>query len=228
MTVGAGVPEPLTATVTFDDEEPPTPEQLNVNSVVVGSTPVDADPDVAFAPAHPFKPSEAVQALAFADDQLSVAVPPVVTVIGVAEIVTVGAGTTVTVLVADAVPPPPVQLSEKSAVIAILLIDSVPLVALLPVQPPLAVQPLASVELQMRELCEPLAIDVGDALRLTVGAGGFIAAFSPVEEEQAAISAASARSNRGPDAANTRRPTIVDVVNITRFTQEPFPIACHS
>jgi hypothetical protein len=58
----------------------------------------------------PFHPSEAVQAVAWVDDQFKVDVPPFATVLGVAVSVTVGAAA-VTVTVADwaAVPPGPEQ-----------------------------------------------------------------------------------------------------------------------
>jgi hypothetical protein len=76
---------------------------------VASSAPVRSDP---FAGSLPLQPPDALQAVAWVDDQFSVAVPPVATVLGVAVNVTVGAAA-VTVTVADcaAVPPLPVQVS---------------------------------------------------------------------------------------------------------------------
>ena len=73
--------------------------------------PVDLEPEALRAP---FQPPEAVQRTALVDDQLSVAAPPLATLLGVAVSVTVGTGgVTVTVTVADALalPPAPLQLS---------------------------------------------------------------------------------------------------------------------
>jgi hypothetical protein len=71
--------------------------------------PVDCDPLVA---SLPDQPPEAVQAVALVEDQLSVVLLPLVTVLGAALKVTVGAGE-VTETVADwaAEPPGPVQVS---------------------------------------------------------------------------------------------------------------------
>jgi len=49
-------------------------------------------------------------------------------------------------------------------------VNSLPLVALLPLQPPEAVQLLALVELQVRAAACPLETAVGSAERVTVGA----------------------------------------------------------
>jgi hypothetical protein len=70
--------------------------------------PEDCDPLVA---SLPDQPPEAVQAVALVEDQLSVALLPLVTVLGAALKVTVGAGE-VTETVADwaAEPPGPVQV----------------------------------------------------------------------------------------------------------------------
>lgn len=61
----------------------------------------------------PDQPPEAVQAVALVEDQVKVAAVPLVTVLGLAEKLTVGAGV-VTVTVADwvALPPLPVHVSE--------------------------------------------------------------------------------------------------------------------
>ncbi len=61
----------------------------------------------------PDQPPEAVQLVAFVEDQLSVAADPLLTVVGLAERLTVGlAGAdTLTVTDCDALPPGPLQLS---------------------------------------------------------------------------------------------------------------------
>jgi hypothetical protein len=60
----------------------------------------------------PVQPPLAVQDVAFVLDQVRVELPPEETVVGLADSVTVGAGTTVTVVLAgDVVPPAPVQAS---------------------------------------------------------------------------------------------------------------------
>jgi hypothetical protein len=70
---------------------------------------VECDPLVA---SLPLQPPEAVQDVAFVDDQDSVELLPLATVLGLAVKLTVGAGE-VTVTVADcaALPPAPVQVS---------------------------------------------------------------------------------------------------------------------
>ena len=51
------------------------------------------------------------------------------------------------------------------------LVDHVPLVATAPCQPPEAVQELASCEFQLKVDMPPVAIVVGDADSVTMGAG---------------------------------------------------------
>jgi hypothetical protein len=62
--------------------------QVSVKIVVAVSAPVLTLPLVA---SLPDQPPEAVQLVAFADDQLSIAEPPVLTVVGLAVRLTVGA-----------------------------------------------------------------------------------------------------------------------------------------
>src|SRR5689334_12576900 len=83
-------------TVTIADCEalPPMPVEVNVNVPLLVRTPVDWVPLVALAPDHA---PEAVQLLASVEDQLSVELAPAASICGFAPIVTVGAGTTVTV-----------------------------------------------------------------------------------------------------------------------------------
>jgi hypothetical protein len=80
-----------------------------VNFVVAVRAGVACEPLVDSPPLQPF---EAVQDVAFVDDQLSIEVAPLVTVVGLALMVTAGAEV-VTETVADwaALPPAPVQVS---------------------------------------------------------------------------------------------------------------------
>ena len=76
--------------------------------MVAASAPVLAVPLVAFAPLQPF---DAVQAVAFDVDHVSVEELPLVTLVGFAPRFTVGiGGVTVTVVVWLAEPPAPLQL----------------------------------------------------------------------------------------------------------------------
>ena len=70
------------------------PVQVSVNILVAVSAPVLAVPLVALAPVQP---SEAVQTVALVVLQVRVEADPLATLVGLAEIVIVGAGTTVTV-----------------------------------------------------------------------------------------------------------------------------------
>jgi hypothetical protein len=89
---------------------PPGPLQVRVYVAFAVSVPVDRDPLRAWAPAQA---PEAVQAVAFDEDHVSVAAEPLSTVLGVALRVTVaeGFGLTVTVVDCTALPPAPVQVS---------------------------------------------------------------------------------------------------------------------
>jgi hypothetical protein len=113
---------------------------------------------------------EAVQLVAFELPQVSVLEPPCAMDVGEAVTVATTAGPTVTVAAAGALaaPPAPVQVTEK-AVVALGVTVSVPLVAP-PVAKPLPVQLVASVLFQVSRLLPPLAIVVGDAVRVAVTA----------------------------------------------------------
>jgi hypothetical protein len=83
--------------------------QVSVYLVVAVSAPVLAVPLVA---SDPLQPPEAVQEVALAVDQLKVELLPLATLLGLAVIVTVGAGeVTETVVDCAALPPAPVQVS---------------------------------------------------------------------------------------------------------------------
>jgi hypothetical protein len=94
-TVGAVGEE--TVTVADCEAEPPAPVQVRVNFVVAVRAAVVCEPAVASAP---LQPPEAVQAVAFVEDQVSADVAPLLTVAGFAVRVTAGAGV-VTDTVAD-------------------------------------------------------------------------------------------------------------------------------
>jgi len=119
----------------------------------------------------PDQAPEAEHEVAFFADQISVEAVPEVTVLGAALKVTSG-GNAETVTVADCVaePPPPVQVSSNSVVLESASVDQVPLVATAPCQPPDAVQPVALAAFQLKVAAPPLAIVVGDADSVTVGA----------------------------------------------------------
>ena len=130
------------------------------------SAPVLALPLVGSFPDHP---ADAVQLLALLDDQLSIADPPLLTVVGLALRPTVGGAETLTVTDWLALPPGPLQASVKVVVALSAPVPALPLVGSLPDQPPEAVQLLAFVDDQLSIADPPLLTVVGLALRLTVG-----------------------------------------------------------
>ena len=83
---------------------PLAPLQVRVNVVVVPNAPVLALPLVGSLPDHP---PEAVQPVAFVDDQLSVEAEPLLTVPGLALRLTVGLGGADTLTVTEPLPLPP-------------------------------------------------------------------------------------------------------------------------
>lgn len=133
------------------------------------SAPEDCEPLSALLPDQA---PEAVQAVAFLVVQVSVDAAPELTELGAALSVTSGANPeTVTVAVWVAEPPGPVQLSSNSVVLGSAPVDQVPLVATVPLQPPEAAHCVAFCELQVKEDIPPLLTVVGEADRVTVGAG---------------------------------------------------------
>jgi len=92
------------------EAEPPVPLQVSVNLVAALKATVVYEPRVGFVPVQPF---EAVQAVALVEDQVSVDDAPLLTVLGLAFMVTAGFGVlTVTVADCAALPPGPVHVSE--------------------------------------------------------------------------------------------------------------------
>ncbi len=132
--------------------------------------PVLCVPLVALAPLQPAPAPEAVHEVALVELHVSVEVPPLAITEGLVTIVAVGTILTMTVD-ATLVPPVPVQVKEYELGIVIVPVLCVPLVALLPPQPPEAAQEVALVELQVSVELPPLATEVGFAVSVTVGAG---------------------------------------------------------
>lgn len=142
--------------------------------MVVAARPVRAsEPLSVLVPDHP---PDAVQEVALADDQFSVAVPPIATVVGVAVRVTEGAAGCVTVTFTDCVvsPPAPVHVNAKAEVAVNAPVDAVPDVALVPLQLPEAVQDVALVDDQVSVAAEPATTEDGAAASVTVGASGAV------------------------------------------------------
>jgi hypothetical protein len=131
-----------------------------------------AVPSVPLEPFVPLQPPVAEQDVALVELHVSVEVPPLATEIGFAVRVTVGVPGTVTVAVATPlVPPAPVQVNKYEFVAVSAAVPCVPLVALVPLQPPEAAQEVAFVELHVSVEVAPLAMEVGFAVNVTVGAG---------------------------------------------------------
>ena len=131
--------------------------------------PVVCEPVTALAPTQA---PEAVQAVAFAEDQVNVAAAPLLMVLGEAEKLNVGAGL-LTDTVADcvALPPAPLQAKVKVELLVSAPEDCVPLTALAPAQAPEAVQEVALVADHVRLELAPLATVLGLALIFTVAVG---------------------------------------------------------
>jgi hypothetical protein len=110
--------------------------------------------------------------VALVEDHVNVEVPPLETLVGLALIVTVGAGEDIdTVTDCAAEPPTPEQVSTYLVAAVIAAVDADPLVGWLPLQPPDAVQAVALVDDQDSAEVLPLFTVVGEAARVTAGAG---------------------------------------------------------
>jgi hypothetical protein len=148
---------------------PPAPVQVSEYDVFILRAPVFRLPLVASAP---IQPPEAVQEVALVELQVSVEAPPLVTVVGFAVKVAVGAELTVIVAVAVVlVPPGPAQVSEYDVFVLRAPVLRLPLIASAPVQPPEAVHAVALVELQVSVEALPAATMVGLAVSVAVGTG---------------------------------------------------------
>ncbi len=121
----------------------------------------------------PLQAPKPVHAVALLVVQVTFAVSPSVTELGVAPMVMLGAGAaTVTVVDCVDAPPGPVQVSVNSVVAVSGAVVWEPLVGKLPLQPPEAAQLLAPGACQFRTVVMPALMVVDCAARLTVGAGG--------------------------------------------------------
>jgi hypothetical protein len=119
----------------------------------------------------PDQAPEAAQAVAFIEDHVSVEALPELTVLGAAlRAIDGGAAPTVTVTVCVAEPLAPVQVNSYSVVFESAPVDVVPLIAIVPCQPPEAVQVVAFSALQLRLDVPPTATVAGVAPSLTTGA----------------------------------------------------------
>jgi hypothetical protein len=168
LTVGAGVAAD-TDTVTDWVADPPAPVQVAVYFVAALIAVVDCEPLGAIVP---FQPPDATQEVALVEDHVNVEVPPLVTVVGLAVRVTVGAGVvTVTVVDCDALPPLPVQVSMYVALEVRLPVECEPVMASFPDQACEAMQLVAFADDHDSIAALPLTTVLGLALKVTVGAG---------------------------------------------------------
>ena len=119
----------------------------------------------------PLQPPDAVQAVAFVADHVSVELLPLATELGAALIKTVGAGE-LTETVADcvALPPGPVHVKEYVELADTAPVDCEPLSLLEPLQPPDALQEVALVLDQVSEEVAPDFTLLGVAVIVTIGA----------------------------------------------------------
>jgi hypothetical protein len=135
---------------------------------VAVSAPVDWEPFSALAPDQA---PEAEQDVAFAEDQLRVALPPLAIALGPTLRLTVGVGDlTETVVDCAALPPGPLQVKMYVVLTFKAPVDSVPRAVLVPNQPPEAVHEVALVDAQVIVVLLPWEIVLGLALIWTVGA----------------------------------------------------------
>jgi hypothetical protein len=115
-----------------------------------------------------------VHEVAFVELQVNAAACPLTTLVGDALKLTVGTGRMLTVALAGLLlPPGPVHVNKYVVVLVSAPVLKVPLAATLPRQPPdppVAAHVVAFVEFQVKIEELPLAIAVGAAVRVTVGA----------------------------------------------------------
>ncbi len=165
-TCGAGE---LSDTVADCSALPPDPVQVSVNVEFALIAPVDCEPLKALPPDHA---PEAVQVLAWLDNQVSVEERPEFTVLGFAVSCTTAAWLE-TVTVADCVaePPGPVQVSSYSVVLVSAPVGHVPLTATAPFHPPDAVQLVAFAAFHVKLELAPLPTVVGEAVSVTAALG---------------------------------------------------------
>jgi hypothetical protein len=146
---------------------PPGPVQDNEYVVLAVKVPVGYVPLMPFVPFHPATP-EPVHAVALVELHDSVEALPLGIAEGLAVRIAVGMMLTVALFTA-LVPPGPVQVSEKIADVDSVPVLCVPLVAFVPLHPPVAVHEVALVELQVSVEALPAATAVGFAVKVVVG-----------------------------------------------------------
>ena len=200
VNVTVGMP-PFTVTVAVTTLlVPPAPLQINEYDVVATRAPVLCEPLVDLLP---LQPPDAVHEVALVELHVSTDAAPRLTEFGFAVSVTVAAGKTETVAVATLLAPPaPLQVNECMVVFVSGAVLSVPLVDLLPLQPPDAVHEVALVEFHVSTEALPLATVVGFAVSVTAaggtGAGGWLLAVSTPLPHAANSSDAAAGAYSNP------------------------------
>ena len=121
---------------------------------------------------------------------------------------------TVTATLAELLPPAPVQAKEKLVVVASARVEVRPLAGLAPPQPSEASHAVALVELQTSVVVVPGPIDIGIAVRLTVG-DGVVAIFESAalalivvaDSSTEAVDTAAAFAPRAPVVNAIEAPT---------------------
>jgi hypothetical protein len=146
---------------------PPGPVQDNEYVVSAVKVPVGYVPLMPFVPFHPATP-EPVHAVALVEFHDSVEALPLGIADGLAVRIAVGMMLTVALFTALA-PPGPVQVIEKTADVDSVPVLCVPLVAFVPLHPPVAVHDVALVELQVSVEAVPPVTAVGLAASPAVG-----------------------------------------------------------
>ena len=160
--------EAVAANVVLDDPEETVTDAGTLSAVLLLFRFITRLPLAALVP---LQAPDAVQLVALATDQLSVLLPPLNTVVGLAENEITGACTTVTLTACDVLPPGPVQVSVKLVVAESAPLDWLPAVGKAPLQPPDAKQDVALADDQVRMLLAPLATARGEANSVTTGKG---------------------------------------------------------
>jgi hypothetical protein len=164
VTVGSEVTFTVTAAVAL---LPAAPTQVIEYVVAAVKAPVLRVP---LRSNGPVQLPAAVHVVASVEAQVNVDVPPAATATGLAVSVTVGAGTTLTAVVAAVLlPPAPLQVSENVVAASIDAAFWLPAAGNVPAQPPDAAHDVASVEVHVNVVLPPLATMSGAAVRDAVG-----------------------------------------------------------
>jgi hypothetical protein len=152
---------------------PPAPVHVNEYVVLAVKAPVLWLPLLPCVPAN--VPPVAMHDVALVELQVNVDVPPLAMLVGFAFNVAVGMAPIVTVAVAGAlVPPAPVHVNEYAVLVVKAPVLWLPLAVFVPLQPPDAIHDVAWVELHVNREAPPLAMVVGLAVSVAVGAGAML------------------------------------------------------